>query len=215
MNVDYLGKPCGGHHNVKFDDEMRLKVQEILEDNVNLTIRELNAKFRLEFLNKANVHYKTVSNAIDGLACTLKVSRDSPQDRNSAETKAWRKEYSEWLMSAEVLNAMKIHFDEFGCNIHTKRTFGRSKKGERAYRKIASQSGGNITVCAAICAELGMVYYQIYSGGIKKDLFVNFLEAVSANVIAEFGTTICAYLIFDNAPSHRSVEEATAIGTSN
>ena len=99
--------------------------------------------------------------------------------------------------------------------IFTQRTFGRSKKGERAYRKIASQSGGNITVCAAICAELGMVYYQIYSGGIKKDLFVNFLEAVSANVIAEFGTTICAYLIFDNAPSHRSVEEATAIGTSN
>ena len=40
-----------------------------------------------------------------------------------------------------------------------------------------------------------------------------FLEAVSANVISEFGTTVCADLIFDNAPSHRNVEEATAIGT--
>ena len=32
-------------------------------------------------------------------------------------------------------------------------------------------------------------------------------------MIAEFGTTACAYLIFDNAPSHWNVEEATALGT--
>ena len=63
-------------------------------------------------------------------------------------------------MSAEIVKAMKIYIDELGCIIHTKRTFGRSKKGERANRKIASQSGGIVTVCAAICAELGMVYYQ-------------------------------------------------------
>ena len=69
---------------------MRLKVQEFLE---HVTIGELNAKLRIERPNKPNVHDKTVSNAIDGLAFTLKVSRDSPQDRNSAETTAWRKEY--------------------------------------------------------------------------------------------------------------------------
>ena len=38
------------------------------------------------------------------------------------------------------------------------------------------------------------------------------MEAVSANVIAKFRTTVCAYLIFDNAPSHWNVEEATATG---
>ena len=42
---------------------------------------------------------------------------------------------------------------------------------------------------------------------------MNFLQFVSANGIAEFGTTVCAYLIFDYALSHRNVEEATAIGT--
>ena len=42
---------------------------------------------------------------------------------------------------------------------------------------------------------------------------MNFLEAVTANVIAELGTTVCAYLIFDNAPSHRNVEEAISIAT--
>ena len=208
-----MEKPYGGPQSFKFDNEMRLQVQEFLDDNVHLTVHELNAKLRLELPNKPNVHYKTFSNAIDGLAFTLKFSRDSQQDRDSAKTKAWRKEYCEWLMSAEVGNVMKIYIDEFGCNIYTKRIFGRSKKGESAYRTIASESGVNITVWAAFCAELGMVYYQTYSGGMKKDLFVNFLEAVSANVMAEFGTTVCAYLIFDNAPSHRNVEEATAIGT--
>ena len=48
----------------------------------------------------------------------------------------------------------------------------------------------------------------------KKNLFVKFLEAVSANVIPEFGTiTVCAFPIFDNARSHRNIEGATAIGT--
>ena len=77
------------------------------------------------------------------LLMDLKFARDSLQDRNSAGTEAWRSEYCEWLKCAEVVNAMKIYFDEFGCNIHIKRTFGRSKKGERAHGKIASQSGGN------------------------------------------------------------------------
>ena len=67
VNVDYLGKPCGGPHNVKFDDEMQLKVQEFLEDNVHLTIRVLKATLRLELPNKPNVHDKTVSNATEGL----------------------------------------------------------------------------------------------------------------------------------------------------
>ena len=59
-----------------------------------------------------------------------------------------------------------------------------------------------------------MVYYQMYSRGMKKDLFVKCLEDDSANVIAEVGTiTVCAFPIFDNAPSHQNIEEGTAIGT--
>ena len=74
-----MRKPCGGPHNVKFDDEMRLKVHEFLINNMNLTIRELDAKLRLELPNKPNVYDETVSRATDGLAFTVKISRDSPK----------------------------------------------------------------------------------------------------------------------------------------
>ena len=38
------------------------------------------------------------------------------------------------------------------------------------------------------------------------------LQAVSANIITEHGANNQAYLIFDNAPSHRNIEEEEALG---
>ena len=106
---------------------------------MHLTIRVLNAKRRLEFPNELNVHDKTVSNAIDGLAFTLKTSTNSPQDKNSAERKSCEKSIS----SAERKNAMKISIDEFGCKIYRREIFGRSKKGKRVIiEKSRLKAGG-------------------------------------------------------------------------
>ena len=43
---------------------------------------------------------------------------------------------------------MKVYVDELGCNIHVKRSFTRSIRGERAYRPVATQPGLNVTVGA-------------------------------------------------------------------
>ena len=43
------------------------------------------------------------------------------------------KELLKWMMSAEVVNSLKIYIDKFGCNIRTKRNFGRSRKGQRSF----------------------------------------------------------------------------------
>ena len=55
--------------------------------------------------------------------------------------------------------------DEFGVNIHTKGSFGRSTRGTRAYRTVSGQAGANVAVCLGVCATYGLVFYEIYRGG--------------------------------------------------
>ena len=64
---------------------------------------------------------------MDGLPYTLKFSRDVLADRISAfDTKVWRREYTEWYLSPQTVITMKVYLDEFGWNIHVKRSFARS-----------------------------------------------------------------------------------------
>ena len=41
----------------------------------------------------------------------------------------------------------------------------RSKRGERCYRKVATQQGRNITICIAISSANRLAYYEIREGG--------------------------------------------------
>ena len=48
-------------------------------------------------------------------------------------------------MSEEVVNSLKVFVDKFGVNIHTRRSFGRSSRGTRAYGTVSGQAGANVT----------------------------------------------------------------------
>ena len=85
----------------------------------------------------------------------MKLSGDYPTDRNSIDTKVWRREYAECYPSSQTVNTMKIFVDEFECNIHVKRSFARSIREERAYRPVATQPGRMQAVSANIIAERG------------------------------------------------------------
>ena len=127
--------------------------------------------------------------------------------RNSSETKFDQKQHVEWMMSADVVNSLKIYIDEFGCNIRTKRNFCRSRKGQRSFRLASTQSGSNVTVCAAISSRHGLMHYIVLPCGMERDMFCQFLMEVSANVIAEYGSNPDVHMLFDNAPSHRNLDD--------
>ena len=93
-------------------------------------------------------------------------------------------------MSEEVDNNLKVFVDEFGVNIHTKRRFVRRTRGTRAHRTVSGQAGATVTVCLGVCATYGLV----------------FLELCCGNVIAENAADSLGFVIFDNAPAHRNVE---------
>ena len=100
--------------------------------------------------------------------------------------------------SPQTVNIMKIYVDEYTCNIHVKRSFARSIRGKRAYQPVATQLGRNVTVCAAITALHGIVYFELYRKGIKNCFFGDFCKHSSTHfLIAEHGASLQAYLIFD------------------
>ena len=131
---EVVEKKRGGKTYKKVDSSMLDFIVEILEENALVTVSNLNKELRRRYPNKPVICDKSLSNAIDGLAFTLKLSHDTPSQRNSSETKVDRKQHVVWMMSAEVVNSLKTDIDEFGCNIHTIRNFGRSRKGQRSFR---------------------------------------------------------------------------------
>lgn len=196
----------GGKRYQKFDDDMKAMAIEILSENPAVTLKDLNAILRTRMPEKPRVHMRTLANALDGLAYTVKLSRDVPADRNRPDVKDDRYEYARWLTNSDIVNTKKVYVDEFGVNIHTKRNEARSVRGTRAYRTVSGQKGRNVTVCLAICADYGIVYYEIYRGGMNMNRFQSFVEICSGNLIAE---NISGHIIFDNAPAHRNIEETS------
>ena len=126
-------KERGGNKQTNVDDEMKTAIADHLESNPLLTLNEINFRLRANLPQKPTISIKTLSRSIDGPAYTPKLNRYSPAQRNATEILSARKQYAEWILSADAEGAEKLYVDEFGVNIHTKR-LGRALRGERAIR---------------------------------------------------------------------------------
>ena len=72
----------------KVDSSMLDFIVEMLGENPLVTVSNLNKELRRRYPNTPEVCDKTLSNAIDCLAFTLKLSRDTPAQQNSSEQKS-------------------------------------------------------------------------------------------------------------------------------
>ena len=133
MNRDQ-DKERDGNRQTKVDDEMKTAIADYLESNPLLALNEVNFRLRANLPQNPTTSIKTLYRLIDGIAYTLKLNLDSPAQRNAPETLAARKQYAECILSADAVGVEKIYLDEFDVNIHTKRTYGRAFRGERAIR---------------------------------------------------------------------------------
>ena len=102
-----------------------------------------------------------------------------------------------WVVLQDGVNYQLVFIDEAGFNLHTKRTRGRARRGERAVRVVSGDRGPNLTVCFAVSPQLCLVHHTIDNGGMTIGKFENFLREVSTR-LGETQT----FFIFDNAPCH-------------
>lgn len=86
---------------------------------------------------------------------SLKVVSKVPKVRNSPRVIEARYAYVTNLLNIETSNELQtlIYIDEFGCNLHTRRRYGRSFIGKPATVQVPTRRGDNLSVCAAICSS--------------------------------------------------------------
>ena len=96
-----------------------------------------------------------------------------------------------------------MYIDECGFNVWTRRTRGRAVVGQPAVRRVRGQCGRSITIVLGISEDLGVVHWQVFEGGMTREIFSGFLSEISALIGEE---NPCS-LIFDNARSHQNVQD--------
>ena len=165
-------RPRGGRNNVKVNDEMKQCLEAIVNENCTLTLEAINTKLEDRLPEMATVNVRTIAKHLDGMLYTLKLSRQLPAERNRPEVIQRRQAYAQWFLEEANLNHT-IFIDECGFNIWTARNYGRSERGDIAYRQVCGHR--NITICLAISPVFGLVHHIIQMGGMNGESFNNFL----------------------------------------
>lgn len=152
----------------------------------------------MDLPDKPAVSHQCISKQIDGMFYTLKDVRAAPVQWNTPQVKEERNVFANWMMG-DGLHTHKVFLDEFGCNVWTARTKGRSICGDRAVRVVEGQRGQNVTICLAVSPILGVVHYSIFAGGMTKERFSDFLVELGELMAIVNGNYV---VLCDNARPH-------------
>lgn len=131
---------------------------------------------------------------------TLKKVIDQPANRNSQNVKNERQIYCNWFIHDGV-NDNLIFLDEMGCNLWTRRSYGRARRGEPCFRDVGNQRGRNQTLCMAINRNEGLIHFELLEGPMNVDRLTNFLQNMAANY-----NNVNATVIMDNARPHHGAD---------
>ena len=205
---EILCRPRGGSQHHRLDNESKDLLVMCLEDNPQLTLKQMALILQQTWPDKPTLSTSTISRALHGECISMKKVVPHPAERNSDRVKEDRRIFSAWMMTSG-LNRRRIYVDESGFNLHLMRTRGRSLVGERAIRTVCGSRGRNVTLIMAISDihEDGVIYHEIVDGGVNKQRFACFIQSLAAIIGEDDEMTI----VFDNAPSHRGVEEEVAL----
>jgi transposase len=141
------------------------------------------------------VSISTINSYLDGNLITVKQVRDVPPARNSLSTKERRFQYAKWFLENQVSDNC-VYIDESGFNVWTRRSYGRSRKGERCFRMCNGGRGQNISLCLAI-GLTGVLHHKLIVGAFNGEKYSEFLTELS-EIIA--GSNF--YFVMDNCSIH-------------
>ena len=77
-------RPRGGENHVRVDDEMRNCLNDIINENCQLTLAQINQELRQRLPRKPPIHDRTctVARTLEGMLYGVKLARLLPADRN-------------------------------------------------------------------------------------------------------------------------------------
>ena len=171
---------------------------DCLSEDPTLTLDMLRLRIKAEF--HTDVHISTISSYLDGRLLTFKKLHTVSETCNSEENKVKRINYVTQLTAYEDQGWNIIWIDETNFNLHCKRGYGRSRRGERAKITLTSTKGSNLHIIGAM-SECGLVKYTLKRGSFTKSSFAMWMR----DLLNELNTP--TVIVCDNAPSHSNIEE--------
>ena len=162
--------PRGGARNVKMDGDMRNHLENIIDGNPLLTLRQMKESLQHNLPDKPVVSISSVARAVDGMLLTLKMAEDVPDARNAPRVLDQRVEYAEWFLERGVVGNC-VFIDETGYNVWTRRTRGRAPRGIPARRVVHGQRGRNCNVTFAVSPAIGLVHHHIAFETVTRESF--------------------------------------------
>lgn len=147
-------------------------------ENINpqVTLQDLRDIFVSKY-NFPDIALSTLWNYLDGELITVKLITQYNQMRNTIFNKYKRLQYSNWFLSNQGRNFFFV--DETGFNLNTTRRVARAERGHKAIVQYAQSNGTNISVCACVNKDIGLVYSNFKCGSYKCDDFISFLNEMN------------------------------------
>ncbi|KII74695.1 hypothetical protein RF11_11393 [Thelohanellus kitauei] len=184
---------------VKVEDQHKLRIGEYIEENPIITIAQILSKLQEDFnlvLSKS-----TICRTIKKLNITYKLVRQVPIARNTPEIIEARFIYSQTYFESIAFSTPEVvYIDETGFNLHIRRRYGRSQRGERAHIVVSNSRGRNISVCAAMNIS-GLVNYRSIVASFNKNEFCQFLRECFQKL-----SNTPKIFVMDNVRFHHSIE---------
>lgn len=191
----------GGARNTKMDDEMKERLEHLIDRNPLMTLQEMKADLAESLPQKPAVSTSTIARALDGLFITLKLVEDVPVVRNAPRVLDERAEYANWFLQTGVL-AHCVFVDECGYNIWTRRSQGRAPRGEPARRVVHGQRGKNCNFTFAVSDAVGLVHHTVACDTVTRETFQVFLLETARQCNQFFPHDTDVFIIYDNARPH-------------
>lgn len=182
-----------------FNLDQELRICSFWKLNADATLKECQQYIDSSptVFDGVKVSLTTIDRILKKHRVTYKQLTRVPHARNTPETIEKRFRYVTDLIDLENEDKYLIYLDEFGVNLHTRRSRGRAQIGKPAIINTPTQRGNNLSTCAAISID-GVVHFKSQFCPFNHGNFLEFLDGLEKLLNKELNNV----LIMDNVRFH-------------
>jgi transposase len=200
-----------GHRQRIPSDQQKEVLCDWVDEDVTLTLNQLKQKCLNEWPNIETISLTTINNALKDFHFSFKRVTIVPERRNDPYVITDRYNYAVKYNQMMVEKEKMFFLDEMGVQIWSRRGYGRSLVGTRAYKRKRVIRGRNYSIACAMSVN-SLYLYKIQDIPYNSDHFVNFLNQLFFHLSEDNITG--GYLIMDNVRFHHT-EEVTHLVTAH
>lgn len=195
-----INKISAGHRPTKLCLEQKDMVCNWVDENCTLTLADLKTRLLRE-TPELRVSLSTISRCLKEFHYSMKRVSFIPERRNTPETIEARFQFA-IDYNRIMIEREKIYFvDEFGIQVHSRMSYGRSQKNTRATKVKAQLRGRNYSIAAAMCVN-SLYLYQIQNRPYNVEHFGEFITNLIRH-LADDGI-VGAHFVMDNVRFHQN-----------